>query len=652
LGLLARAIIEPFERRGVLQNPPDWLRFSLGGSSSASGTTVNALTALGSPAVLAAVRILSSSIASLPLKVYRRTDQGKEPDPEHPLYAVLYERPNTEQTSFEWRELLQIHLLLYGNAYCVIERDRAGRVIELWPLRPDQVFLSRPKSSGPIVYTWRPTATPVRSFSAERILHIRWLCQDSGVLGVSPITLAREAIGLSLASEEYGGRFFSNNANPGGVITHPGELTDEAYKRLKESWEEQHQGLSRAHRAAILEEGMSWTQIGIAPEDAQFLETRKFQVTEIARIFGVQPHLLADLDRATFSNVEHQGTEFLTHTLMPWLVRWEQAIQTKLLAGQTHFVKFGVQAFMRGDTAARVQFYSAGRQWGWLSANDIRELEDQNRIDGGDEYLTPINMESMASESIPERRSRPLPSEYRSAVSRSRLVAIFEPLFLDTAGRLIRAEVREVQNAVKRTLAARSEDDFRIWLDGYYGEDGELREMAARQLGPLYRSYVGATVTAALGEAGSDAPGIVDAEEFILGLVAAFAARHAEQSRGQLLGVLAEPAQDPALVVEARLEEWQATRAEKIAKRETIRANRAAAKKAWQNSGVRRLRWVASGETCPYCSRLNGKIVGIDQHFVGAEETWEAEGREPLRIRRPVGHPPVHQGCDCDIVPA
>lgn len=383
-----------------------WLKDAwIGGQSSSAGVTVSETTALGSAAVFACVRVLAESVAQLPLKVFRQLPNGgRVVDDQHPLYPLLHDLPNPEMTAFEFRSALQGHLALWGNAYAEIERDGFGRVTGLWPLRPDRmtvtrneqrqrVWLYRLPDGGDVRWTWtNPTRQPAP------ILHLRGLGSD-GFLGYSPLSLLKEPIGLALATEEYGARLFSNSATPRGVLQTPSRLSPEAATRLKASWEASHRGLDRAHRVAVLEEGITWQTIGLDAEDAQFLQTRKFQVGEIARIFRIPPHLIGDLDRATFSNIEHQSLEFVQHTLMPWLVAWEQGCARDLLSVKgfaTHQIRFVVQGFMRGDLQSRYQAYAIGRQWGWLSADDIRALEEMNPLpDGqGAAYLVPLNMNS------------------------------------------------------------------------------------------------------------------------------------------------------------------------------------------------------------------------------------------------------------------
>ncbi len=382
-----------FKARDKPKNMLPGSTYSFFFGSTTSGKTVNERTALQTTAVYACVRILAETIASLPLHTFRYTDRGKEKALDHPLYYLLHNEPNSEMTSFVFRETLMSHLLLWGNAYAQIIRDGRGQILSLYPLLPDKMTVDR-AASGDIIYQYR-TDRGVYLLRREEVLHVPGLGFD-GLIGYSPIAMAKNAIGMAIATEEYGASFFANGANPGGVLEHPGVVKDP--KRVRESWNAVYQGSSNAHRVAVLEEGMKFQAIGIPPEQAQFLETRKFQINEIARIFRVPPHMLADLEKSSFSNIEQQSLEFVKYTLDPWVIRWEMAIQKALFLPsekKQYFVKFNLDGLLRGDYQSRMTGYATGRQNGWLSSNDIRELENMNPIPpelGGDLYLVNGNM--------------------------------------------------------------------------------------------------------------------------------------------------------------------------------------------------------------------------------------------------------------------
>ena len=373
--------------------------FFMGGSTA--GKTVTERSAMQMTAVYSCVRILSEAIAGLPLHLYRYGEDGsKQKALDHPLYTLLHDEPNPEMSSFVFRETLMTHLLLWGNAYAQILRNGKGDVIALYPLMPNKMTVDR-DDEGHLYYSYqrsndealKPNSRVI--LSPHEVLHIPGLGFD-GLVGYSPIAMAKNAIGLAIATEEYGAKFFANGAAPSGVLEHPGTIKDPS--RVREAWQSQFGGSSNSGKVAVLEEGMKYTPISISPEQAQFLETRKFQINEIARIFRVPPHMVGDLEKSSFSNIEQQSLEFVKYTLDPWVVRWEQSIMRGLLSPdekKQYFAKFNVDGLLRGDYQSRMNGYAVGRQNGWMSANDIRELENMDRIpaeEGGDMYLINGNM--------------------------------------------------------------------------------------------------------------------------------------------------------------------------------------------------------------------------------------------------------------------
>jgi HK97 family phage portal protein len=374
-------------------------RFLMG--STTSGKPVTERSAMQMTAVHSCVRILSEAVASLPLHLYKQTETSKEKATDHPLYLLLHDEPNPEMTSFIFRETLMTHLLLWGNAYAQIIRNGKGEVIGLYPLMPNRMSVDR-SDTGELYYTYTLAMGDVQNgkgnqvkLHSTEVLHIPGLGFD-GLVGYSPIAMAKNAIGMAIACEEYGAKFFANGAAPSGVLEHPGTLKDPV--RIRESWQQTFGGSSNSHKVAVLEEGMKYTPISISPEQAQFLETRKFQINEIARIFRVPPHMVGDLEKSSFSNIEQQSLEFVKYTLDPWVSRIEQSMIRSLLTKEEkkkYFIKFNVDGLLRGDYQSRMNGYATGRQNGWMSANDIRELENLDRIpesEGGDLYLINGNM--------------------------------------------------------------------------------------------------------------------------------------------------------------------------------------------------------------------------------------------------------------------
>lgn len=374
--------------------------FYMGGTTS--GKAVTERSAMQMTAVYSCVRILAEAVAGLPLHLYKYNDDGgKEKAIDHPLYRLLHDEPNPEMSSFVFRETLMTHLLLWGNAYAQVIRNGKNEVVALYPLMPNKMSVDRDEN-GHLYYTYYrgpDEAIKNKEFAVtlqpSDVLHIPGLGFD-GLVGYSPIAMAKNAIGMAIACEEYGAKFFANGATPGGVLEHPSTIKDP--QRVRESWQAAFGGSSNSNKVAVLEEGMKYTPISISPEQAQFLETRKFQINEIARIFRVPPHMVGDLEKSSFSNIEQQSLEFVKYTLDPWVIRWEQSIQRTLLSHDEkvrYFVKFNLEGLLRGDYQSRMNGYAIGRQNGWMSANDIRELENLDRIpaeEGGDLYLINGNM--------------------------------------------------------------------------------------------------------------------------------------------------------------------------------------------------------------------------------------------------------------------
>lgn len=376
--------------RDAISSAPEF-----GFGKAATNKNVTEQTSIQLTSVYACVRVIAETIASLPLNVYRRNGDGsQEVAHDHELQWLLHDVPNDEMTSFVWREQMLTQLLLWGNSYTQIIRSGKKSIVQLYPLLSSNMSVDR-EANGNLKYEYQLADGSTVQLRPEEVLHIPALGFD-GVMGYSPIALAKAAIGLSLAAEEYGGKFFANGAMPTGVLEHPGKPKD--MERVRASWNKAYGGSENAGKVAILEEGMKFSRISMPNNEAQFLETRKFQVNEICRIYRVPPHMIGDLEHATFSNIEHQSISFAVHTIRPWVVRIEQAINRALIPENERgkvYVRFNMDGLMRGDYKSRMEGYAIARQNGWMSANDIRALEDMNLIpdeEGGNRYLVNGNM--------------------------------------------------------------------------------------------------------------------------------------------------------------------------------------------------------------------------------------------------------------------
>ena len=603
-------------------------------------------------------------------------------------------------TSFEFREAMIGHLALRGNAYAEIQRNvYSGDVIALWPLRPDKMRVARVGTQ--LVYAYQLGDGTEKPFRSEQILHFRGL-GTNGIIGYSPIEICREAIALGLATEEFGARWFGNGARPSVVLEYPGALSDAAYDRLMKSWEQRHAGLSNAQRVAILEEGMKVETIGVPPEDSQFLETRRFQVNEIARLFRIPPHMIGDLDKATFSNIEQQAIEFVTHTIRPWTERVEQRLEVSLIAPEeqdAYFIEHLIDGILRGDIVSRYQAYSVGRQWGWLSADDIRAMENMNPLpDGiGKIYLTPLNMAAAGEEppkpsaqpaqpTQPTQATQPTPmedeplpdgedqssegrfwmetttaqagAEERAIGARRRLARSFRGTFRHVGQRIVNREVNDIRNAARRFLGKDIPDTqgFALWLREF---DQQHARFVRDYIGPMFSTYgrlVAMEVERELKRDISDD----DTEKFIQD----YTDGRANQWMAHLMGTMrvaggVSEKRDVAVVepptyladVEAELDKRTEEQADWFAEEESVRASNATALTLYALAGITIKRWMASGaENCDFCAKLNGRSIEIKLPFVDQNGGLSVAGMANWMPATDIGHPPLHRGCDCMVL--
>lgn len=654
----------------------EWFERFVGYGETASKQIVTAERAMRFSAVYACVRVLAETVASLPLHVYRRLPRGKERAGDHPYYELLHSRPNGLMTSFTFRETLMTHLALRGNA--TFFKEGAPRTVrELVPLPANteiRVVDGRKRFVGAI-------NGRQYNFDQDQVVHVPGLGYD-GISGMSPITAMREAIGLGLAAEHFGATFFGRGTNVGGVITHPLNLKKDTVERLEARFDEKYAGLGKALKILFLDEGMKFEKTSIPPEDAQFIETRKFQVEEIARTFRVPPHMIGSLDRATFSNIEHQSLEFVVHTIRPWLVRFEQAINTQLFTpGEEYFAEFVVDGLLRGDIQSRYQAYATGRQWGWLSADDIRELENQNPLPEGvgNQYLVPMNMidagsaafdpfDSRSSVATAEHRcehhnTAPVTGEeYRSAPvelrhrarrsvgERRRVTGRFQRRLKRLAEQSLTRELRELRAAAERERSQRSVSEFASWVREYYRD---FEQLLVEQFGPAVLQFAETIIAMAEAEVGLDLTDSSGMERFERKYLENLAARWVMESRNQIIAILSEAEEagtDPWEALDERLALWEDRRTEDFAEDEAIREESAFARALFASVGIAYIMSVSMGDSCPYCSDLDGKIIGVEESFIAAGEEFQPEGAEhPLVPGSDRRHPPYHEHCRCGI---
>jgi HK97 family phage portal protein len=430
---LAAGDLDPAKR-----GPGDDFWYYPVGRMTAAGVRVSPATAIAITAVYACVQVLGQTLGVVPLHLYRRLDKGgKDRAAEHPLYQVLHRRPNRWQTSFQWRQMLEWHLGLRGNAYSEIRYGRRQAIEELVPLHPDRMRVETVEAAGERTYRYRYTERGGRERVLVRgeILHLRGLVAD-GIEGLSPIEAQSESFGEARAAQIYSARVLANDARPNGIIEMESHFKDpEAKKTFKQSWKEAQGGINRGE-VAVLEHGMKWRDIGLKSADLQLIELRKMKSYDVCGAYRMPPHKIGLMERATFSNIEHQGIEFVTDTMLPWYVNWEQELSAQLLQGddaEELFFEFLVDGMLRGDSQARSNYYGKMFQTGAMSPNDIRERENQNPIEGGDRRFVPSNM-------------MPL----------DRVDAVVDRSTIDRGGRQQRDDERREQNGERENELARA----------------------------------------------------------------------------------------------------------------------------------------------------------------------------------------------------
>lgn len=650
---------------------PDHTFFKLMFGIAASGVNVNASTAIRSSVVWRAVTLLSGTVASLPFPVYKRLQpRGKERSQDHELYYKLHTRPNPEIASNVWRLMGVANQLLWGNWYSEIAY-KDNRPFELWPIPPWRVRPLRGKD-GFLYYEVRLPDQSVKKIPDWGMLHVKNLYMD-GDEGISCIKAACNSVGLGLAAETFASKFYNNGANLGGIVEYPAKLSEAARDNFIQSVKEGYQGLGGSHRLMLLEEGLKYHRTAIPPNEGQFIESRKFQVADIGRFFFItQLHKLGDLEKSSFNNIEHQSIEFVTDTIQPLLVNIEQEINHKLFyaAGDNeHFAEFLIAGLLRGDTETRNKAYSIGRQWGWLSANDIRELENLNPLPGkqGDIYLIPMNM--IPADQVDDYEPKPLQGkpklvdknavgekEYRSGLSRLRIADSYKRVFNDAAARIVKREEADVMRKARELLGERSNQQaFLSWLKEFY--ETKHYDYIRKQMQPPLMSLAEA-IKAELGiEINSNTEMTPELEKFVSDYLANYIKNHIKSSLEQLTFVANKSFEENVELLEAlqeRFDEWNERRPDKIATRETVQLHGAIARFVFASEGVTELVWYNTGSNvCEFCQGLHGKVVGIENPFIPANTSisgLDGAGNS-LTINGPKFHPPIHQSCRCVIGP-
>ncbi|MCZ4611626.1 phage portal protein [Streptomyces sp. Lzd4kr] len=665
----------------------DWFR---GDMANSAGVRVDYDTAMMYAPFFAGVRVIAEDLGLLPLFLYERLARGKQRATGHPLYPLLHDAPNPMMGAMAFKEALQGHAITWGRGVAyVVTHERTGVIEELWPLRPDRLRIKVRQMGKGRVERWVQYRDDVNGIYAN-LAPGEYLCinglGDDGVTGYSVVELAANSIGLGLATEHYGAKTFSNGAAPAGALSHPENLSPDARKRMADDWENIHRGIDRAHRVAILEEGVTWQAVGLPNDANQFLETRKLQVTDMARWLRLPPHKIGDLERATFSNIEEQQLDYVSSALSAWLTRWEQAVLTQLMLPEErarYFPEHLVDALLRGNTAARYAAYAIGRQWGWLSANDVREKENLNPVDGGDAYLVPLNMipagnggttppadEDGDDEARRRARRYARLMRGRGALARERIGEAWAEKIREADQEIADLEREKVEYLVDQHLDPDGRGRMSFWhpadgprphrsvatfvqgLNWLYAKDGPIAEAMTALWLPVMTALAADVAEDAAKEVGHKDD--VDLSVWARAYTLSHVAYQVASSFGQLRkrAEEADTDEDAAKAIVERLIKWQEERPEQTARWESSQMTNAAARETWKDAGVRELKWVTQGsKNCPYCTKLDGRTIAIDEPFIAKGDEVEGEDGEALKAKRNTFHPPVHPGCNCQVVP-
>lgn len=628
--------------------------------------------AMRSAAVAACVKVLSESVASLPLHVYKRlSNGGKERATQHYLYDLLHNQPNSFMSAYQWVEVAMVHLTLHGNHYSELFADSRGRVAAIQPLMPNLVEPRQTKNGG-LEYAVRDGELATeRIIPASRMLHIPGL-GFNGLIGMSPISYARETIGMALAAEEFGARFFGHGMNPGHIMTMPEghRFDDEQTQKFMEDLSEKYGGLGKSHKVLVLPAGMNVNNVGIPPEDAQYLETRRFQVEEIARIYRVPLHMINENTKTTSwgTGIESLTLGFVTYTLRPWLTRIEQVLDRKLLTQperKSYFIEFLIADILRGDQLARSQYYTAAIQNGWMSRNEVRIIENMNPVEGGDEFLVPLNMTMALDEPQNEPEGEPEEQPQRAAVppvesrvekrkilpSRYSIQKSYVRVLKDAIERVLRSEKKDVLAATKSLVSKKSAESLEDWLTDFYLDHAEF---TANRMRPAMTALAEAVGIEAMREIGEEWQSNPSLDAWLVSYIDGFGRRYSQLQLAELLSLLQTTLDangDVLGAFEGRFSEWEddggSARAYTRARNESVQLGGGFAKMAWAAAGVTTLMWVTNGSsTCPYCESMDGRIIEIHRDFLG-----DGDAINDMEFSHSIGHPPLHAGCDCMIVP-
>lgn len=552
---------------GAVRNYQPWDDFWYGpvAQATAAGVDVSPESTLGITAMWNGVHLIANALAMVPLRLYRRRrNGGRDEAREDPRFRIVHRRPNRWQTSFGWRQMAQGHLLLRGNTFAQKVLRGSGSLAELVPLHPTRMTVH--VDGLELVYEYLRSDGTRRFFRASEILHVRGLSTD-GLVGYCPVTVLRESLGAITATDTFAARFFRNQAQPRGVLQTKANLKDEQYERVRKQWADTHAGVDNAHKPAILEGGLEWHAVGFSAEDAQLIGSKNFNVQEAARILNIPPHKLKEMSRTTFNNIEHQSIEWVVDSIQPWAENWEQQLDADLLTEReqaTMYFKFDLKALLRGDSAQRAAYFQARFNTGSITPNEIRALDEEDPIEGGDRAYVQKNLvpadrvdDVVTKEAAPSPAPAPPAGgeEEDGSVAAAARLRAFVPVLADAARRQLHREITAGERAARKG----DWTQFRVWLDEYYGEAAGT---FAQALVPLARAMAGVT--------GLE-PAVTSVAVQAYSVAAAGAVIH-ESLTALRTAVRDTPPEELGEQLASMWESWRESRPDQVAEREVARA--------------------------------------------------------------------------------
>ncbi len=657
-------IISSMEQRARVENPrvplssPNVLA-SLGlEHTSSSGINVTHDKAMGITAFWAGVRLISQIIAGLPCEVYEKKGKSSKVADDHPVHKLLYTRPNPMMPPFIFKEIRTAHCLTWGNSYAEIEYDKGNRPIGLWPLLPDR---TEPEIVDGQKKYWTIVDGTKIWLNADRVLHVPGLGFD-GIKGYNVIKVHRDSLGLTIASNEYGAGFFGNSGRPSGILKHPGQPDTDERKEFREEWNQMHTGLTRQQRTAVLWGNMEWQAISVPPEEAQFLQTREMQIEEVARILNINPILLQHYTKSTTwgSGIAQFLTSFAKFTISPWLEREEDVLDWDLFSESERgrfFAKYNINALLRGDPETQAKVLEIKRRNGVINGDEWRELDEENPLPNGQgkEYFMPLNMAPISQmmerdpDSLPEPQRMKRLRQGRSAVMRKRLRDAHIKAFEDGARRYVKRDVETLNRAINKAFSGGGDPavSLKRWIEEFYPTQ---ERYVMQTMLPLVTALAGIVAAEAAEEVNAEPENI---DSFANAYTENLARREAGSSRGQILALIDEVGEEELQdALTARAAEWEEKRPGKVATDEVVRVASGAARFAWTAAGMSYLVWRANPDACPLCQEMDGRRVGIKEYFLVTGESVTSDDRPGgIVAEQNLGGPPLHQGCQCDIVP-